>query len=354
MATIEPYETKNGKRYRVRYRKPDRTQTDKRGFKTVRDAKLFAATVETDKAMGTYIDPSAGRIRLGDLGPAWLNRQADWKPSYERSMQSAWRNHVEPRWGTVSLSDIKRSDIEAWVAGMGISRSSASRCLTILSSILDSAVADRMIPNNPASKIPLRRSVPKPRVYLTHWQVHALAVAAGPYGIIIYMLAYTGLRWGELAGLHGPDIDLTRGRVSVNRNAVEVGSKIIVGTPKNHELRTVPMPAFLVEMMEGCIPTGIVFPGPDGGYQRAPRTSETRKSWLKSAILKSGVPMLSPHDLRHTAASLAISSGANVKAVQHMLGHKSAALTLDTYSDLFPDDLDAVAVSLDKARAQAI
>jgi integrase len=55
---------------------------------------------------------------------------------------------------------------------------------------------------------------------------------------------------------------------------------------------------------------------------------------------------MSPHDLRHTAASLAVSAGANVKAVQRMLGHASAAMTLDVYADLFDDDLDAVAVAL--------
>ena len=63
-------------------------------------------------------------------------------------------------------------------------------------------------------------------------------------------------------------------------------------------------------------------------------------------------PTITPHDLRHTAASLAVSSGANVKAVQTMLGHASAVLTLDTYSDLFPDDLDAVAAHLDEAVRQ--
>ncbi len=60
-------------------------------------------------------------------------------------------------------------------------------------------------------------------------------------------------------------------------------------------------------------------------------------------------PRPTMHDLRHTAASLSISAGANVKAVQTMLGHKSAALTLDTYADLFPDDLEAVADALDVA-----
>lgn len=57
-------------------------------------------------------------------------------------------------------------------------------------------------------------------------------------------------------------------------------------------------------------------------------------------------PRVSPHDLRHTAASLAISAGANLKAVQRMLGHAPAIMTLDTYADLFDDDLDGVVVAL--------
>lgn len=61
-----------------------------------------------------------------------------------------------------------------------------------------------------------------------------------------------------------------------------------------------------------------------------------------------------PHDLRHTAASLAISAGANVKAVQRILGHASAAMTLDTYADLFDDALDDVASALHVWRATAV
>ena len=64
-------------------------------------------------------------------------------------------------------------------------------------------------------------------------------------------------------------------------------------------------------------------------------------------------PTITPHDLRHSAASLAISAGANVKAVQTMLGHASATLTLDTYADLFADDLDAVAAHMDAAAEAA-
>lgn len=61
---------------------------------------------------------------------------------------------------------------------------------------------------------------------------------------------------------------------------------------------------------------------------------------------------VTPHDLRHTAASLAISAGANVKVIQRMLGHKSAKVTLDTYAALFPDDLDNVVYALSRQRIE--
>lgn len=63
---------------------------------------------------------------------------------------------------------------------------------------------------------------------------------------------------------------------------------------------------------------------------------------------------MTPHGLRHTAASLAVSAGAKVKAVQKMLGHASAAMTLDVYADLFDDDLEAVATALDHAAARQV
>lgn len=59
------------------------------------------------------------------------------------------------------------------------------------------------------------------------------------------------------------------------------------------------------------------------------------------------MPKIAPHELRHTAASLAVSAGANVKALQRMLGHAKASQTLDRYADLFDDDLDQVADRLD-------
>jgi hypothetical protein len=99
-------------------------------------------------------------------------------------------------------------------------------------------------------------------------------------------------------------------------------------------------------------PDDLLFADRFGGFLRRPSASNNRRSWFLNARTQAGLERLTPHDLRHTAASLAVSSGANVKAVQRMLGHKSAAMTLDTYADLFDDDLDAVAMRLDAGGRQ--
>jgi integrase len=122
---------------------------------------------------------------------------------------------------------------------------------------------------------------------------------------------------------------------------------------KAHKQRSVPLPEFLLPYLarqcEGKGRDELLFPGDDGGHLRTPHAES---GWFTKAVAASGVPRVTPHDLRHTAASLAVSAGANVKAVQRMLGHASAAMTLDIYADLFDDDLEAVAVALDQARSQ--
>jgi hypothetical protein len=108
MAVVQAYETKQGRRYRVRYRTPDNRQTDKRGFRTKRDAERFANTVEVAKLKGEYVNPADARRTLDDLGQAWLDRQkGHLKPSGYAVMETTWRVRVKPRWGQVALGDIK-------------------------------------------------------------------------------------------------------------------------------------------------------------------------------------------------------------------------------------------------------
>lgn len=108
----------------------------------------------------------------------------------------------------------------------------------------------------------------------------------------------------------------------------------------------------IAQLCEGKTRNQLLF-GDGDDYFGRPRSSEYSRSWFKTALEEAGLERMTIHDLRHTAASLAISSGANVKAVQRMLGHASAAMTLDVYADLFDDDLDTVAVALNTARNAA-
>ncbi|WP_144792495.1 site-specific integrase [Kocuria palustris] len=361
MATIESYATKAGRRYRVRYRTPDRRQTDKRGFTTKRDAERFARTVEVSKDRGEWIDPADTRVTIGALGERWIASRSSLKPSTLRTVESAWRNHVQPRWGTTAVTDVRFSAVEEWAAGLAREKSptTVKRAHGVLSSILAGAVRDRRILANPAEGVALPRKVAKPHVYLSHDQLHALAAASDRPALVL-VLGYTGLRWGEAIGLRVKDVDTTRRRIKVERNAVQItGSKFEVGTPKSHKQRAVPYPAFLAplvaEQLEGKAADDLVFPGRSGGFQPRPNLftgDGGTRSWFTAALQRAGLPKMTVHDLRHTAASLAVASGANVKAVQRMLGHASAAMTLDVYADLFDDDLEAVATSLDHAFSQ--
>jgi integrase len=278
MATISAYETANGRRYRVRYRKPDRTQTDKRGFKTKREAELFASSIEVSKARGEFIDATASRATIAALGSEWLATQTHLKPSTARSIESAWRVHVEPVWGTRAVADVRHSEVQAWVTRLASNRSATTvkRAHGILSSILQRAEKDRRVASNAARGVNLPRKKARKHVYLSHEQIDALANNAGEYATLVRFLAYTGLRWGEATALRVRDINLLRLRATVVENAVRVAGRIVVGTPKTHRSRSVPIAGFLAEpisqLCEGKPRDALLFG--DGEYYVRPPGSQ--------------------------------------------------------------------------------
>lgn len=359
MASLRTYQNAAGEdRYSVRYTRPDGKPAEKRGFRLKRDARAWAEDTESSKRQGLYVDVSKARQVVGELGPAWLeNKRASMKPSAWRSLESAWRLHVEPEWGRRAIGMIRFSEVEAWIARLAKLRSATTviRAHGVLAGILDVAVRDRRIQVNPARDVKLPRKVRKEHRYLTAADVSRLAIASKDNAVLVLVLAYCGLRWGEAAGLRVKDLDLLRRRINVTQNAVEVGDRIEVGTPKTHKRRSVPFPSLLTSpLAQACNGKGrddLVFTSPRGGFVKRSR-SDT--GWFQAAVRAANLPTgdserLTPHTLRHTAASLAIASGANVKAVQRMMGHASAAMTLDVYADLFDDDLDPVA---DRLNAQ--
>ena len=122
--------------------------------------------------------------------------------------------------------------------------------------------------------------------------------------------------------------------------------------PKSRE---VPIPAFLLsglaQQVAGKSGDDLVFSGERGAVMR----SQTfQRAALTKAAAELGLAGFTPHQLRHSAASLAIASGADVKVVQQMLGHKSATMTLDLYGHLFPDRLDQVADAMAADRAKML
>ncbi len=356
MATISKYETASGSTlYRVRYRTPDHRQTDKRGFRTKRDAEAFAATVEVKKLTGEFIPETAGRVTVSELAPDWLTRkeQATAKSNY-RMIESAWRVHVQPKWGRWQVAKITVPDIESWVAQMvrdGRGATTVLRAHGVLSGLLQDAVKAKRLAANPARGIEgLPRKSARRHIYLSAEDVHRLAAESADHRALVYVLAFCGLRWGEAIALRVRDVEFLKRRLVVAENAVQLGVDHAVGQTKGRKVRSVPVPSFVLDELSplcaGKAAEDLVFPGTDGKY--LPRPKSTR-GWFAGAVQRAEVQSITPHDLRHTAASLAVSAGVNVLALQRMLGHQSAKVTLDTYADLFDTDLDAVAVTLHKS-----
>lgn len=348
MASIERYETQAGPRYMVRYRKPDRRQAAKKGFKTKRDARLWASTVEVDKATGTYIDPKAGRTTIRTLGEEWTAGLVHVKPQTLVAYDVSLRNHVLPEFGDMGVASVTAPMIRTWVAGMSkrYKAPTVRRAYRVLSTVLDLAVSGRMIPANPAREVRGLPTVARRRnVYLTYQQVELLAEHAGPYRLPIYLAAYCGLRWGEIMALTVGDVDLS-GHVRVRHTLTQAGA---LSTPKNGQERTVGFPAFLRPLLREAVVAAEerLFQG-----LALPRTAF---GWWKDAKAAAGLSeALTFHDLRHSCASFAVASGASVKTIQGMLGHASAAVTLDTYADILATDMDAVAVRIEEARRVAL
>ena len=190
---------------------------------------------------------------------------------------------------------------------------------------------------------------PRRQLFLTAEELEVLAEAAGDDGPLIWFLGWSGLRFGEAAALKVGNVDISRRRVRVEESVTEVGGRLVFGPPKTYEARTVIVPRFVIDritpLTSGKERGDLVFTAPRGGTLRL---NSFRRRVFAPAAAAIGRPDLVPHDLRDTAASLAISSGASIKAVQRMLGHASAAMTLDTDGSLFDEDLQALADRLEE------
>lgn len=342
--------------WRARYRGPDRRERSRHFTRKV-DAERWLAGVEVSKTRGEWINPSLSRVTVGAWCGTWLAAQGQLKATTRVRYGGIITRHIAPAWGRVPLAEVAPADVAAWLGRLtasGLAASTVRYVHRVLSLALAYAVLDGRLSRNPAEGVPLPRAKPRPKRFLSHAEVERLAVECGEYAPLIYVLGYGGLRWGEAAALRVGDLDLMRRRVHVHRAMAEVRGAAVVGTPKDHERRDVPVPAFLVDQLAAAVAgravDALVFPAPGGGFLR---NGNFRRNVFDAAALRAGVAGVTPHGLRHTAASLAIAAGATVVLVQRMLGHSSPSVTLDVYSHLFADDLDTVADRLNTAKINA-
>jgi integrase len=155
-----------------------------------------------------------------------------------------------------------------------------------------------------------------------------------------------------MAALRRGRVDVLRRRMDIKEAVAEVSGRLSFGSPKTHQARTVHLPAFVAEMLGHHLESverdaqALVFTAPRGGPLRH---SNTRKAIWDPARARAGEDLadITPHDLRHTCASLMRAAGADVKAIQQQLGHRSATVTLDTYTHLFEGDLGEIMDRLD-------
>jgi len=241
----------------------------------------------------------------------------------------------------------------------GLSPSRIRNAAQVLGQILDAAVAGGRLHRNPAQGLRRPRVVEREMTFLSAAELERLAFqVADPYGVLVRFLGWTGLRVGEAAALRVGRLDLLARRVEVVEAATEVNGRLVWGPTKTGERRTVPLPHFLADQLGAYLadrphsPGDLVFTMPGGGPLRASKWGER---YFRPAVRVASLPEdLRVHDLRHTAASLAIRENSSVKIVQAMLGHRSATQTLDRYGHLYPSDLDALAERLDQAHAAAM
>lgn len=336
------------------------------------DAQRRAASASGNVA--GLVDDRRGRLTVGHYADRWLDAKAGLTAGARHWYGVAVRVHVRPRWGDVPVARVTRAAVNEWLAQLASGTAATStRALSpgrvrglhvVLHGILEHAVDDRALAANPAAGCRLPKVTRGPVAPLEAHELAALhdALPHGTYRgcpqhhrLVLLVLAFGGLRFSELVALSVGDLAVDGrtgvGRLRVDDAETQVNGRRVRGDTKTHAERFVSVPpavaARLAEVALGRdgrprAADEPLVPAPQGGRW----SYVTWRRALAKACVAAGLPATRTHALRHTAASLAIAAGADVKVLQRMLGHASAVMTLDTYGHLLADRLDEVAGAL--------
>lgn len=327
-------------KYQARFLLANGTKKSKT-FTNLREAQVWKAERERDVRRGEYVDPQAGKQHFAELWDEFTRSRIHLGASTRARDESYGRSLLLPQLGRAAIVRIDETALQDFVIALqskGKARSTIEKALQLaLASLQFAADRGRLVRVPRRSKINLPDSDSgQQRRFLTFAEVGQLIEAThGHYQSIIITAAFTGLRWGELAGLRGRDINLGDHTLTVNRALKEVKGQITFGEPKWGSRRTIDLSDELVAVLNESPVIGdrLVFTSREGAPLRA---SNFRRRFFRPAVLASvGEPMRF-HDLRHTHAALLIAENVNPKVIQERLGHKDISTTLNVYGHLLP------------------
>jgi integrase len=333
-------------------------------FANKTDAKIWLASVRTDRERGTFIDPDAGKVTVGALAESWLaSARVHLKPKTVAGYESILRTCVRPYIGDRPIRLVRSIDVNAWLAELttkGLSPSRVRQANNLLSQVMKEAVRSGMIYSNPCQDVRLPRLPRLNPIVIEIDQFRAMVDAApAPYALFIETLGICGLRFGEAVALRRSRVDLDERRIEVCESASEVGGRLIFGPTKTYETRLVTLPAALVERLRVHIASiigdgdALVFTGRKGGPIR--NSNLRRDVWnaLVADLASRGIVPegITPKALRSSCASWVADQFGPLEAGRR-LGHSSTATTTKHYARPMPGRDRDVAVFLDGGKVE--
>ncbi len=318
-----------------------------------KDVRRKMTEIQRSLDTNTYIEPD--RITVAEWFAEWLDTFC--KPKLKEGTVGSYtkyvRNHIIPILGTLRLQDVKGIHIQRLynqLLAKGLKPSTISSISIPLHKSFEVAVKQGLISTNPcnaAERPPARRKKINP---LSDAEIVAFlrAIKGCKLENAFALCLFTGLREGECLGLSWRQIDLVKGTILIDQQAQRDpftgGNPHIEPSTKSGKDRLIKPPAIAFEYLrdekrrqaEKKLKAGAMWDNPDDlvfttKHGRVVCVS-TFYGQFKKAAAAIGRPDLRPHDLRHTAATVAIASGADVKSVQGLLGHATATFTLDVYA----------------------
>lgn len=253
-------------RYYARWRTPDGKSRSK-SLARKRDAEAHLVDVEGAKIPGGYIDPSRARVKVGPWADDWLAGKTNLTPKTRDRYDDALEVHIKPRWAEVQLAQVTHADVQRWIASIERAPATVRKIHRVVSQILATAVRDGRRPQRRRGHLPPRARHGEALLVPCPGGVHGRDRRTG-WQMLVRFLAYTGLRWGEVAALRVSRVDIARQRIVFAESVSPVKGVMVWGSTKGHELREVAIPQFLLPKIEHLIrdrsPDSLLFIGPRG------------------------------------------------------------------------------------------